>query len=109
MTSVPSSESAAAQQQRTDATVHPGTSTPLGPTVTAEGVNFSVFSKRATGMELLLFEHRDASVPLRTIRLDPVAHRTYHYWHVFVPRVKSGQIYGYRVNGPFEPSTGCRF
>jgi len=109
MTPVPSSESAAARQQRTDATVHAGASTPLGAAVTAGGVNFSVFSKRATGVELLLFEHRDAALPLRTIRLDPVVHRTYHYWHVFVPGVKPGQIYGYRVNGPFEPSTGSRF
>jgi len=109
MTSVPSSGSAAARRERTDDSVHPGASAPLGPTVTPDGVNFSVFSKRATGVELLLFEHRDAAAPVRTIRLDPIAHRTYHYWHVFVPRVKPGQVYGYRVNGPFEPSTGARF
>ena len=109
MASVPSSGSAAARRERTDDSVHPGASAPLGPTVTPDGVNFSVFSKRATGVELLLFEHRDAAAPVRTIRLDPIAHRTYHYWHVFVPRVKPGQVYGYRVNGPFEPSTGARF
>jgi len=109
MSSVPSSESAAARRERPDDAVGPGSPAPLGAHVTPDGVNFSVFSKRATGIELLLFEHRDATVPARTIRLDPVTHRTYHYWHVFVPDVKPGHIYGYRVSGPFEPSTGARF
>jgi isoamylase len=109
MTSVPSSESAAARRERTDDPVRLGAPAPLGPTVTPEGVNFSVFSKRATGVDLLLFEHRDAAAPLRTIRLDPVTQRTYHYWHVFVAGVKPGQVYGYRVSGPFEPSAGARF
>src|SRR4249919_916944 len=107
MTPVRSSGSGAARHESADDAVHVGASAPLGPTVTADGVNFSVFSKRATGVELLLFDHRDAAAPLRTIRLDPVTHRTYHYWHVFVPRVKPRQIYGYRVSGPFEPSTGA--
>ena len=40
---------------------------------------------------------------------DPVANRTYHYWHVFLPGVKSGQIYGYRVHGRWDPATGMRF
>ena len=109
MRSVPSSESPAAREARTDDAVRPGAPSPLGASVTPDGVNFSVFSKRATGIDLLLFEHRDAVVPLRTIRLDPISHRTYHYWHVFVPRVQPGQIYGYRVSGPFEPSAGLRF
>ena len=109
MSSVPPSESAAARRARQDDAVGPGAPAPLGAHVTPAGVNFSLFSKRATGVDLLLFEHRDATVPVRTIRLDPATHRTYHYWHVFVPDVKPGQIYGYRVSGPFEPSTGARF
>jgi glycogen operon protein len=86
-----------------------GSSAPLGATVTPEGVNFSVFSKRATAVDLVLFEHEDATQPSHTLHLDPVQHRTYHYWHVFVPGLKAGQIYGYRVDGPFEPSRGNRF
>ena len=43
------------------------------------------------------------------IRIDPVTNRTYHYWHVFVPGVQAGQIYGYRVAGPFDPANGLRF
>jgi len=73
------------------------------------GVNFSVFSKHATGIQLLLFDHVDDPKPARTVRLDPSANRTYHYWHVFLPHVKPGQLYGYRVEGPFDPSSGMRF
>jgi glycogen operon protein len=86
-----------------------GSSYPLGATVSLEGANFSVFSKHATGVELLLFNGRDDTRPARSIRLDPVSNRTYHYWHVFVPGVRSGQIYGYRVEGPSDFAGGMRF
>jgi glycogen operon protein len=87
----------------------PGTSAPLGATVTSDGVNFSVFSKSATALELLLFDGVEAAAPSRVIRLDSQAHRTYHYWHVVVPGLESGQIYGYRAHGPFAPERGLRF
>jgi glycogen operon protein len=86
-----------------------GSSSPLGATVTGEGVNFSLYSRGSTGVELLFFDHVDDQQPTRWIRLDPVSNRTYHYWHVFVPGVQVGQIYGYRVDGPFDPSRGLRF
>jgi len=86
-----------------------GHSFPLGAMVSPEGVNFSVFSKGATGVELLLFGEVDASQPERVIALDPGKHRTYHYWHVFIPGLKAGQIYGYRVTGPWAPEKGARF
>ena len=73
------------------------------------GVNFSLYSRDATGVELLLFEREDDARPARVISLDPFLNRTYHYWHVFVPGVQSGQLYGYRVHGPFDPSQGLRF
>jgi isoamylase len=63
----------------------PGTSAPLGATVSARGVNFSVFAKRASRVELLLFDGEQAAEPSRVIALDPITHRTYHYWHTFVP------------------------
>ncbi len=47
--------------------------------------------------------------PSRVIPIDPAANRTYHYWHMFVPGVAPGQIYGFRVHGPFEPERGLRF
>jgi glycogen operon protein len=81
----------------------------LGATVYPEGVNFSVFAKGATGVELLLFGDVDSPRPEQVISLDPRQNRTYHYWHVFVPGLKAGQIYGYRVVGPWAPERGARF
>src|SRR5262245_19946363 len=85
-----------------------GRSSPLGATVTNGGVNFSVFSRSATGVELLLFDREDDARPARVIHINPATNRTYHYWHVFVPGVQSGQIYGYRTAGPFDPANGMR-
>lgn len=82
-----------------------GQSSPLGATVTDGGVNFSLFSRTAAQVELLLFDRAEDASPCRKIRLDPVTNRTYFYWHVFVPDLRPGQIYGYRVEGPKESST----
>jgi len=87
----------------------PGGPSPLGATVTPTGVNFSVFSKHATGIELLLFDGVDAAAPARVIPIDAQSNRQYHYWHVFVSDVTPGQIYAYRASGPFDPPTGHRF
>jgi glycogen operon protein len=87
----------------------PGASAPLGATVCDGGVNFSVFSKDAAHIELLLFGNAEATEPSHVIALDPLTHRTYHYWHAFVPGVGPGQIYGYRAAGPFAPDRGLRF
>ena len=68
----------------------------------------SVLTRRF-GIELLFFDHEDDGRPSQVIRLDQTIHRTYHYWHVFVPGLQAGQLYGYRVHGPFDPSKGLRF
>ena len=60
-------------------------------------------------MELLLFDREDDSRPASVIPIDPASNRSYYYWHVFVPGVKPGQIYGYRVHGPWDPANGKRF
>jgi isoamylase len=86
-----------------------GCSSPIGAAVHDGGVNFSLFSRSAAGVELLLFDREDDARPARVVPLDPAANRTYHYWHVFVPGVKPGQIYGYRVEGPLLPANGSRF
>jgi isoamylase len=86
-----------------------GSSSPLGATTSPAGVNFSVFSRHATGVELLLFDGVDDGRPARVVRMDPATNRTYHYWHAFVPGVQPGRIYGYRVEGPFDPPKGMRF
>ena len=82
--------------------INEGKSSPLGASLSLDGANFSVYSKNATGIELLLFDYVDDAQPVRVIRIDPLTSRTYHYWHVFVPGVKAGQIYGYRVEGPLD-------
>ena len=90
-------------------TVTPGQSSPLGATIVNGGVNFSVFSRNAAAIELLLFEREDDPRPSRVIPLDPVISRSYHYWHAFVPEVEPGQLYGYRARGQFDPASGMRF
>ena len=83
-----------------------GLSFPLGATIADGGANFSLFSRGATGVELLFFDNESDARPSRVIHIDPAANRTYHYWHVFVPGVEPGQIYGYRVQGASDPSKG---
>ena len=86
-----------------------GQSSPLGATVRADGVNFSVYSRNASSIELLFFEREDDAKPARVIDIDSVTNRTYNYWHVFVPEAQAGQIYAYRVHGAFDPAKGIRF
>jgi isoamylase len=86
-----------------------GESSPLGATVLPGGVNFSVYSRSASGLEVIFFDRDADPQPSRVIPVDPATDRTDHYWHVFVPDVKPGQLYGYRVHGPFDPVQGMRF
>src|ERR1043165_4326248 len=86
-----------------------GCSFPLGATVTSAGVNFSVFSKNCTTVELLFFDDADDPRPARIIPLDPERNRTFYYWHILVPDVPPGQLYGYRVHGPYDPVEGFYF
>jgi glycogen operon protein len=86
-----------------------GQSFPLGATVCDGGVNFSVYSKNAAAIELLFYDRAADAKASRVIPLDPRANRTFHYWHVFVPGVEPGQLYGYRAHGPYDPLHGLRF
>src|SRR4051794_21521657 len=90
-------------------THQPGKSFPLGATLSRDGANFSVYAKYSAAVQLLLFDHVEDPEPSRVIHLDPQGNRTYHYWHAFVPGVTRGQLYGYRVSGPFDPARGLRF
>ncbi|HJV95790.1 MAG TPA: alpha-amylase family glycosyl hydrolase, partial [Albitalea sp.] len=87
----------------------PGRPAPLGATPHAGGVNFSVYARGARQLELLLYEHADDAAPARVIPLAAARHRTYHYWHVFVPGLRPGQLYAWRADGPFAPARGMRF
>ncbi len=86
-----------------------GNSYPLGATCYPEGVNFSIFSKNARQIDLLFFDREDDALPSKVIKLDPNINRTFYYWHVYVPGVQSGQIYGYRAYGPTNPTPGDMF
>jgi isoamylase len=86
-----------------------GRSNPQGATIVDGGTNFSLYSRSAAGVELVLFDREDDAKPARTIRIDPATNRTYHYWHVFVEGITAGQLYGYRVEGPNFPDAGLRF
>ncbi|MHC1764524.1 MAG: glycogen debranching protein GlgX [Verrucomicrobiia bacterium] len=86
-----------------------GSSHPLGATIMPAGANFSLFSRSASRVELAFFDRADDASPSQTIELEPSQHRTYHYWHAFVPGVKAGRLYGYRVHGPQDAARGMRF
>ena len=90
-------------------TVLSGRPAPLGATLRDSGVNFSLFSANATAVHLLLFDRQDQAEPSQTIVLDPQHNKTYYYWHCFVPGLPDGQLYGYRVFGPYEEERGLRF
>ena len=82
---------------------------PLGAVADVEGVNFSVHSRHADALELLLYDSADAAAPARVISLDRDADRTGDYWHVRVPGLAPGQIYAWRARGPVDPARGRRF
>src|SRR6516165_3687406 len=77
-----------------------GRAHPLGATVDEEGVNFSVFSRNATAVELLLFDQHDDVQPIQIIKLEPATNQTFFFWHVYVKGLKAGAHYAYRVDGP---------
>ena len=86
--------------------VWPGSPYPLGATWDGVGVNFALFSEHATRVELCLFDAPDAEVESLTI---PLPEQTDMVWHGYLPDVQPGQLYGYRVHGPFAPHLGHRF
>ena len=86
--------------------VWPGHPYPLGATWDGEGVNFALFSENATAVDLCLFESSDQEYETHRIRLGE---RTDQVWHVYLPEARPGQLYGYRVHGPFDPEAGHRF
>ena len=87
--------------------VEAGSPHPLGATPSALGVNFSIASSNATGVELLLFSAHDSLEPFQTIRFDPYLNKTFHLWHAFVRGLKPSVHYAYRVDGP--DAAGQRF
>src|SRR5690349_8264149 len=83
-----------------------GTPVPQGATYDGRGTNFALFSENAEGVELCLFDSPEDKTESRRVR---VRERTNGVWHIYVPDVKPGQLYAYRVHGPYEPEKGLRF
>jgi glycogen operon protein len=86
-----------------------GSRLPLGATVQDGGVNFAVFSPRATRVWLRLYREAADAKPIAELALDPAAHRTFGFWHVFVAGARAGWFYTWRADGPNEPAAGLRF
>jgi glycogen operon protein len=86
--------------------VLPGRLSPLGATWDGEGTNFALFSENATAVELCLFDAEDPRREVARARLREV---TAHVWHGYVRGIGPGQLYGFRVDGPYEPEAGLRF
>src|SRR5215470_10223507 len=84
--------------------LYPGSPFPLGATWDENGVNFALFTENATHVELCLFN--DDGTETNHIK---ISERFNHNWHVYVPDLKPGQMYGYRVYGPYDPQNGHRF
>jgi isoamylase len=92
-----------------DLRFHPGKPQPFGANPTPSGVQFSVFSRHATAVWLLLFDSEADQEPRYEVRLSPECNKTGDCWHVAVEGISAGQLYLYRMDGPFEPSAGHRF
>jgi isoamylase len=85
--------------------IWPGKPYPLGATWDGAGVNFSIFSENATKVELCLFDGPNSQNEVRI----PITRHTHQVWHIYLPEVRPGQLYGYRVHGPYQPVDGLRF
>jgi len=89
-----------------DTRVWPGRPSPLGATWDGEGVNFALFSRHASAVELCLFDRAGDAAASQRVRMPE---RTDFVWHAYLPDVRPGQLYGYRVHGPYAPADGHRF
>src|SRR5665647_2318107 len=79
---------------------------PLGTLEAEGGVNFSFFSRYATRVRLELFDLPGDATPSKAIDFDPAHNRTGDVWHVWVKGIRPGQLYAYRVDGPYQPREG---
>jgi isoamylase len=97
----------AAVSEQTDVRV--GVPLPLGPYARGKGVNFAFLSRHASRVRLELFDHPEEATASRVIDLDPARNRTGDVWHVWIEGIRPGQLYAYRVDGPYQPKDGHRF
>jgi len=86
--------------------IWPGSPHPLGATWDGEGVNFAIFSEHATSVELCLFDTPESAEPSAQVSMAAATDRV---WHAYLPDVRPGALYGYRIDGPYKPEEGHRF
>jgi isoamylase len=98
-----------AKQAAPPGEVREGRPTPLGAHRFSDGVNFTLFSRHATRVRLEFYDAPEDGTPSRSIDLEAPRHRTGDIWHVWVQGVPAGQLYAYRVDGPYRPREGHRF
>lgn len=89
--------------------VRTGVPFPFGTHLTEQGVNFAFFSRHAIRVRLELFDHPEDKTPTRFFDLDPIHNRTGDVWHIWLKDIKPGQLYGYRVDGEYQPNKGFRY
>lgn len=87
-------------------TIYPGQPYPLGATWDGEGVNFALYSENATAVEICLFNNEDDGE--ESVR-EFLPEHSHQVWHGYIPGIKPGQLYGFRVHGPYEPENGHRY
>jgi len=90
-------------------TCSPGRALPFGATPTNHGVQFALFSRNATAVTLCIFEKADDAQPVDEILLHPRDNKTGDVWHVLIHGLQAGAMYGYYIDGPFDPKNGFRF
>lgn len=81
----------------------------LGTYARGDGVNVAFFSRHASRVRLELFDHPEDATAARLTELDPARNRTGDVWHVWIQGICAGQLYAYRVDGPYQPNDGHRF
>lgn len=86
--------------------VYPGNPYPLGARWDGKGVNFAIYADNATRVDLCMFNSLDDESEFARIKM---LERTHNVWHVYIPGIRPGQLYGYRVSGPYEPENGHRY
>src|SRR4051794_4385591 len=83
----------------------PGSPYPQGATWDGTGVNFAIYTENATAVDLCLFNDTNSARP----QVIPFKESTGFVWHCYVSGLSIGQLYGYRIHGPYEPEKGLRF
>ncbi|HQO01966.1 MAG TPA: glycogen debranching protein GlgX [Spirochaetota bacterium] len=90
-------------------TTLPGFPYPLGVSIDDAGAQFAIFSRHAGSVTLLLFESTNPDSPFEEVFLDPVINRTGDIWHIWIQGIGDGQLYGYMIDGEYNPESGLRF